>query len=311
MPSSLIFAALAVAWLVVLVPMFARRRQEVAHPTESALAARVVRRGSDRKTAGLGVARQSKVEENEMTDTVPADTDSTEIDSTEIDRADLDEYDETEWRAVHSDDVRAGRRYRPGRGGFDPEAAALAASAKYARRQRIVLGMLLTAVVTVVGALFVTPLIWWAHAATDLSLVGYLTYLRRQVKIEEDVRRRRLARLSGAQEAEPDSYDDFDDGSGDVEAYDEVEPDEGFDEDVDEQFDEDLEERFGDDLDAELDERSYTGERPEDGRSASSRRPARPASATNAVVVEIDDEDPMFDELDERTWEPYRRAAGE
>ena len=46
MPSSLIFAALAAAWLVVLVPMFARRRQEVSKTTDSALAARVVRRGS-------------------------------------------------------------------------------------------------------------------------------------------------------------------------------------------------------------------------------------------------------------------------
>src|SRR5262245_6164468 len=43
-PSSLIFAALAGAWLVVLVPMVAKRRREVVRTAESALAARVLRR---------------------------------------------------------------------------------------------------------------------------------------------------------------------------------------------------------------------------------------------------------------------------
>ena len=105
--SSLIFAALAAAWLVVLVPMFARRRQEVSKTTDSALAARVVRRGSDRRPAASGAAETDEVEE------------AYGMPGTEQDDAvDVDEYQEESWRQVHSDDVRAGRRYRPGRGGL-------------------------------------------------------------------------------------------------------------------------------------------------------------------------------------------------
>ncbi|MGH3827517.1 MAG: gephyrin-like molybdotransferase receptor GlpR, partial [Pseudonocardiaceae bacterium] len=51
MPSSLIFAALAVAWLVVLVPMIAKRRQEVVRTTESALASRVLPRPGPPRSA--------------------------------------------------------------------------------------------------------------------------------------------------------------------------------------------------------------------------------------------------------------------
>ncbi|MGW3467481.1 divisome protein SepX/GlpR [Saccharopolyspora sp. NPDC000995] len=256
MPSSLIFAALAAAWLVVLVPMFARRRQEVSKTTDSALAARVVRRGSGRRPATPGAATTDEVEE------------ALGMPDTDLDDAIEENEADGSWRRVHSDDVRAGRRYRPGRGGFDPEAAALAARAKYARRQRIVLVMLLVAVTTALLGALVWPVMWWLHGATDLVVAGYLAYLRRQVRIEEDIRSRRLARMSG----EHDEVDDYDDYV-----------------DIDDQpVDEHDEDRDGE-----------TG-RPED------RRPAG-----RAVRVEIDDEDPMFDELDERTWEPYRRASGE
>ncbi|MGW1682218.1 divisome protein SepX/GlpR [Saccharopolyspora sp. NPDC002376] len=251
MPSSLIFAALAAAWLVVLVPMFARRRQEVSKTTDSALAARVVRRGSGRRPATPGAATTDRVQE------------AFGMSDTELDDA-VEEHDteDNSWRRVHSDDVRAGRRYRPGRGGFDPEAAALAARAKYARRQRIVVAMLAVAIVTALVAALFWPVMWWLHGIIDLSIVGYLTYLRRQVHIEEDVRTRRLARMNGE--------------------HDEVE----YDEDLrDDEYDEEAED------------------------DVAERREARPAA--RAVRVEIDDEDPMFDELDERTWEPYRRAVGE
>ncbi|CAM00118.1 hypothetical protein A8924_1175 [Saccharopolyspora erythraea NRRL 2338] len=268
MLSSLIFAALAAAWLVVLVPMFARRRQEVSKTTDSALAARVVRRGSGRRPAASAAQRTYGVEE------------AYGMPDTGQDDVDVDEYqDDGGWRRVHSDDVRAGRRYRPGRGGFDPEAAALAAKAKYARRQRIVLVILLTAVGTALVAALAWPMLWWLHGAVDLALVGYLAYLRRQVRIEEDVRSRRLARISGAREADEDGeYVEYEDGEYDqVDDYDDV---------------------------PEREEPEEVDDRPR-------RRAAATSTHTGAVAVEIDDEDPMFDELDERTWEPYRRAVGE
>lgn len=90
------------------------------------------------------------------------------------------------------------RRYRTGRGGYDPEVAAQLARAKYVFRQRLVLGLALGALATVVLAVTVSSLLWWTHAALDIAIAGYLGYLRRQVRIEEAVRQRRAARLVGA-----------------------------------------------------------------------------------------------------------------
>jgi hypothetical protein len=225
-PSSLVFAALVLAWLVILVPMVARRRREVVRTADSALAARVLRRGG-----------HARYEEVSMSDPDPAPQ---------------------------------ARGYRPGRGGFDPEAAELAARARYAFRQRVVLGLLVTALVTGVLAGFAMPTLWWAHGAADLLLVGYLAYLRRQVRIEQEVRQRRALRAararrqaarapSGAAPAPP------------------AEPEPA----------------------AEYEEPPPRPRRPE--------RAAHPGTA----VVELDDEDPAFCELDPDSPGTYRRAVGQ
>ena len=298
MPSSLIFAALAAAWLVVLVPMFARRRQEVSKTTDSALAARVVRRGSDRRPARSEAATTDRVE-------VGMPEPGLDVDEQDVDET-FEEHDE-DWQPVNGEDVRAGRRYRPGRGGYDPEAAALVARAKYARRQRIVLTMLLLALTTGLLAGLAWPVLWWAHAAVDLSLVGYLTYLRRQVRIEEDIRARRLSRINGERELDEAEEDEADFDERDD--YRREDLDEDYDYVGDPEFDElgefveDYEEEVEADRGAEPDRRPQPVSAED---RAADIRPVVPG-----VRVEIDAEDPMFDELDERTWEPYRRAAGE
>ncbi|ANZ36487.1 hypothetical protein BBK82_10825 [Lentzea guizhouensis] len=150
MPSSLIIVALVVAWLVVLVPMVARKRQESARSV------------------------------GEEYDAMP-DAEYDDIHDIDDDYFDEEEYVE--------------RPFRRGRGGYDPETAALVAQAKYAFRRRVVAFLLVAAVVTgVVAGVFYPPL-WYGHAGLDLLLLGYLTYLRRQVRIEEEIRARRLARL--------------------------------------------------------------------------------------------------------------------
>ncbi|MDT7617461.1 MAG: hypothetical protein QOF00_4908 [Pseudonocardiales bacterium] len=109
-----------------------------------------------------------------------------------------DEYDDE--RELDEDDRRWERpppRYRPGRGGYDPEAAATAARYRYTFRQRVVLAMLVAAVVTGAVAAVSVPAVWWVHGAVDLALVGYLVYLRRQVRMEEAIRDRRAARMAG------------------------------------------------------------------------------------------------------------------
>jgi hypothetical protein len=85
---------------------------------------------------------------------------------------------------------------RRGRGGFDPEADAIARAARYTFRQRAVLGLILAALAFGGLAVALSPLFWWGCGGSTLVLVTYLAYLRKQVRMEEEIRRRRLARLA-------------------------------------------------------------------------------------------------------------------
>jgi hypothetical protein len=239
MPSSLIVVGLVVAWLVVLVPMIVRKRQEIARTADSALAARVVHSGG---------AEEAEEEPMRGSDE-PAD------------EAEPD-YEELEPIAEEP------RRYRPGRGGFDPEAAAVIARAKYSFRQRVVLAMIVGAIVSAVFAAVVFPMLWWPHGMLDATLIGYLVYLRRQVRIEQEIRERRLARMRAAQR---------------IRAHQRPLPVETLEEE------------------------------PDEGRRLVTETTVAPPRATHpgAMVVDVDDEDPYFDELETPDHLRYRRAVGE
>jgi hypothetical protein len=264
MPSSLIIVALVGAWLLVLVPIVARRRQEVARTADSTLAARVVRSGGVRSTAEEGLT---------MADAPEVDTEH-ETDYDEFDRFDdegaatQDDYDD------YSEYQDAGPRpYRPGRGGFDPEAAAITARARYAFRQRIVVLMLMAALISGLVAGLLSPMVWSLHAAIDVGLIAYLGYLRRQVRIEEEIRERRTARLGSQQRGHAPTRAEHD--------------------------------AHGPELDDEPAETMAEPPRPP------ARRPLTRQVHPGTVVVDTDDEDPMFADLDEPGTLPYRRAVGE
>lgn len=158
------------------------------------------------------------------------------------------EYSETEYTEAEY------APQRNGRGGYDPQADAVSRMARFAFRRRLVLGLLVGAVLTAIVAAVAFTSLWTVHALLDLGLVGYLVYLRSQVRIEEDVRARRMARMGRARL--------------------------GVDSKVDEAF----------------------GEVPQ--------RLRRPG----AVVLEIDDEDPAFDELDDLQFDyemDLPRASGQ
>ena len=260
MPSSLIIVGLVVAWLVVLVPMVARKRTEVARTADS-----------DARNVRAGSTRGSMEEEHPM-----PDADDELIDEFEADFD--DDYDE------YLDDDVVHRPYRPGRGGFDAETARIVAQARYAFRRRVVAFMLIASVVTGLLAGILYPVVWWGHAAVDLALVGYLVYLRRQVRIEEDIRARRQSRLAHARRrsapapapapvpapaARPEQTR--------APVVEQPEP--------------------------EVDEPQESGLAP---------RPVfRHRTRPGTIVVEADDEDPVFVELDGPQYMPYRRAAGE
>lgn len=295
MPSSLIIVALAVAWLVVLVPMVARKRQEIARTGEDALAARVVRSG----------ARDDEREESNMPESEELRRDvaarvgeeDIALEADEVDDLEDDSYaealDDHEEEDLHEDQRRPS--YRKGRGGFDPEAAELAARAKYTFRQRVVMILLATVLVSAVLAGFLWSGLWWITGLAGATLVGYLGYLRRQVRIEEEIRRRRLARMratsgrarsaSRARAPRPIELEDELDGHY-VEEY------------ADEYTD--------------YDEYEVIEEQRMSVRGVERKpRPHARAPRRNTVVVDLDDEDPAFHELDEPGPPVYRRAVGE
>ncbi|BBF99704.1 MULTISPECIES: divisome protein SepX/GlpR [Pseudonocardia] len=159
-------------------------------------------------------------------------------DDAETDRDEMLEPDATGIGYPDDEDANhAPSRYRPGRGGFDPEAAAAAAHAKYTFRQRVVLALLVLLVVAGVTALLVSTVFWWVAGVLGAGLVGYLTYLRRQVRIEEAIRARRAARLAAprratADEPEPQAPGQIDDPDTEAVTADAERPDNG-DDDVD------------------------------------------------------------------------------
>lgn len=292
MPTSLIVGALVVAWLIVLVPMIARRRQEIVRTADSALAARVVRRGSsysrmegarmearrwgDHEADGPSGDAPDVVDDPELTMELPLPQE----DGAPVYYNDQGYDDSTgsELEVVHADDLppMPRRRFRPGRGGFDPEAAEIARQAKYAFRRRVVSALLILAVGSALVAAVAWREVWWLHAGVDLSLVGYLVYLRRQVRIEEDVRQRRMARLRAAR-AEPEGGGEPGGGGGHDAVAGDAEP-------------------------------QPRGEaEPTGARESAPPHQLRPGTA----VVDLDDGDPEFDDLDEPGSLPYRRAVGE
>ncbi len=314
MPSSLIFVGLVVLWLLILVPIVARRRQVVPRPGKAARAGRVLQRPA-RRPGRVVEMEEMALDKDEWNDQDPRETGA---DDPSEDRADAhaeadgdadpagenDAVDDHDDPAVDSasdpavdgdgvvDDVAAAaggpaRNYRRGRGGYDPEAAELAASARYASRQRVVLTLLIAALGTGIVAAVGLPIVWYLHGAIDIALVGYLIYLRRQVRLEDEIRFRRAARLAGTRfahvSAEPVASPAAAAG-----------PDE------------------------------QRGEQPDEPPTDLVPDPAEPAEPVlpplpraelpgrprGTMVVGPDDEDPALHSLDDQPPPRYRRAAG-
>ncbi len=151
---------------------------------------------------------------------------------------------------------------RPGRGTYDPEAAERARAYKYARRRRAVLVLALLTVGFAIAAVLVSSALWTGAVASVALLALFMTYLRRQVKIETDIRNRRLAKLERARQIRPEHADAAQGWSG-----------------------------------------------PPAGRTSSGA--PGPVRRSNRVVLELDDDDPGFDDLEQYEPMEYRRAVGQ
>ncbi|MBM9467462.1 divisome protein SepX/GlpR [Nakamurella leprariae] len=176
------------------------------------------------------------------------------------------------YTAAEDDRLRPVPR-RAGRGGFDPEAAAAAKAYKYAQRRKVALSLLVATVLFAVLAAVVASVLWAGAAIAGLLLVAYMVYLRRQVKIEESIRQRRLARLQRARQIRPEFQTED-------EAY-VAEP--------------------------EYAPRPVAVARDEDAGAA---RPAARLHRTRQIV-DLDDDDPAFDDLEYYDPTEYRRAVGQ
>jgi hypothetical protein len=317
-PQSLLWISLVVLWLFVLVPMLVSKRDAVRRTSDvalatrvlnSATAARLIKRGGpaaghrsdpdwqpegdeydddlddadDEETEEASPSRVVTVSAASVEDAAPdylefdvADPDSealpvsasAEVDhetagdtDTEVDLAveyddegeafddDADQYeyiDDTSGIPIGEEPPRTAtpafdRRYR-----YDADKAAAVVTRKYAARKRVLMLMALTLVLSAATAFLLTSAAWWFFSIVSAVTVLYLGYLRKQTRIEERVRRRRMQRMARSQLGVENTYD-----------------------------------------------REY------DVVPSRLRRPG-------AVVLEIDDEDPIFEHLD---YAPY--AAGD
>ncbi len=94
---------------------------------------------------------------------------------------------------------------------FDNKTAAAVSARKYAFRKRVLVAMAVVLVGSAIAAFEVTPLAWWLCAVATTITLLYLFYLRRQTKIEENVRRRRTQRMArsrlGVENTQDREYD--------------------------------------------------------------------------------------------------------
>lgn len=326
-PQSILVVALALVWLAVLVPTSSRRRKHVKQVVDGR-GFRVIRRpeaGSRRKVRrtvrrrGAGSAGLSEGEmSSQQTDLDPSTTDvrddgpdrpddaertvqlalirddevgpvTEEAEAELVAEADTSaaeqeadapsgehpepvEHEEQSVDAAARADYRSWRDgirtadpepeahpaerqipRRPGRGTYDPEVAERERAFKYSRRRRTLLVLLLITAGFVTAAVTVMPSMWIGAAVAAVLTVLFMVYLRRQVKIEADIRDRRLAKLQRARQIRPETV-----AGG--------------------------------------------------GRAA---QPGHPVHRVGRDVVDLDDDDPSFDDLEQYEPVEYRRAVGQ
>lgn len=202
MPNSLLWIGLVAVWLFVLVPMLVTKRPRIRQTTDAALATRVLHRGDDDPIAPRGPAAGHRSDPNwrPSRDRRRAPVAADRVDRPAEDNMDTQEFVDLDERPPEADSRRAPAREfvpeRRGRGGFDPHADAVARAARYEVRQRTVIGLLFAAILTAALALILSPALWGLCALVAGALVSYLFYLRRQVQLEQEIRRRRMARLA-------------------------------------------------------------------------------------------------------------------
>jgi hypothetical protein len=112
-------------------------------------------------------------------------------DSSGLEPDEDDEFDDHDAAPAYAAGVNRRRR-------FDNKTATAVSARKYAFRKRVLVVMAMILIGSAVAAFEVTPLAWWLCGTATTITLFYLFYLRRQTRIEERVRRRRVQRMARA-----------------------------------------------------------------------------------------------------------------
>ena len=90
---------------------------------------------------------------------------------------------------------------------FDTGTAAAVRVRKYEFRKRVLMVMAVVLVGSATAAFELSPSAWWVCGAATFVTLLYLGYLRRQTRIEEKVRRRRMQRMARARLGVENAHD--------------------------------------------------------------------------------------------------------
>lgn len=94
---------------------------------------------------------------------------------------------------------------------FDNKTAAAVSARKYAFRKKVLMVMAVVLVGSATAAFKISPSAWWVCGTATAITLLYLGYLRRQTRIEERVRHRRMKRMARARLGVENAYDrDYD-----------------------------------------------------------------------------------------------------
>jgi hypothetical protein len=278
-PQSLLWISLVVLWLFVLVPMLVSKRDAVRRTSDvalatrvlnSATAARLIKRGGpaaghrsdpdwqpeedeydddlddvdDEETEDASPSRVVTVAAATVEDAAPdylefdvvdpdsealpvsasaaIDDETAEDTATEVDLAveyddegeafddDADQYeyiDDTSGIPIGEEPPRTAAGAFDRRHRYDADKAAAVVARKYAARKRVLMVMALTLVLSAAAAFLLTSAAWWFFSVASVWTVLYLGYLRRQTRIEERVRRRRMQRMARSQLGVENTFD--------------------------------------------------------------------------------------------------------
>ncbi|MDX1890322.1 gephyrin-like molybdotransferase receptor GlpR [Mycolicibacterium sp. 050158] len=105
--------------------------------------------------------------------------------------------DSSEFEAVAPDpDLHvAGSKSQERRRSYESKTAAAVSARKFRFRTRMLMAMASLLLLTAIAAFFLSSTFWWACGTIGVITILYLGYLRRQTRIEEQVRRRRAQRM--------------------------------------------------------------------------------------------------------------------